>query len=116
VIATLRRRWDLGGPLTGRDAGARELSGILALATPRDPADWPELRPQPVPPYGGRILAPEAAMQGFFKAAFDASLALASQRGLNAPRLAGDESITRGDAAAILDDVVRDMFVRLRRS
>ncbi len=54
------------------------------------------------------------ALQGLSKAAFFAALALASQRGISTPRLDSDASVTLGTAIAILDDVVSDMFVRLR--
>jgi len=47
----LRERWQLGAPLTGRDAVARDLAPVLALDQPRDPAGWPSAIPQPVPPF-----------------------------------------------------------------
>jgi len=37
VIATLRQRWELGPPLTKRDAAAADLSPVFSLDTPRDP-------------------------------------------------------------------------------
>ena len=39
VIRTLRERWSLGGPLTARDAGARDLSPVLSLNVPRPPEE-----------------------------------------------------------------------------
>jgi phospholipase C len=49
LIATLRDRWNLGPPLTARDATAPSIAPVLARATPRPPQDWPEVTPRPVP-------------------------------------------------------------------
>jgi len=53
LIATLRARWNLGPPLTARDATAPSITPVLTRATPRPPEDWPEVTPQlaatPVP-------------------------------------------------------------------
>ena len=51
LIATLRQQWDLGDPLTARDAAARTFSGVLTLDTPRDPDTWPDPKPRPVPEF-----------------------------------------------------------------
>jgi phospholipase C len=54
LIATLRARWQLGPPLTARDATAPSITPVLTRATPRPPEDWPEVAPQlpatPLPP------------------------------------------------------------------
>jgi phospholipase C len=51
LIATLRQRWHLGDPFTGRDAAARSFSHAFTLDQPRDPKSWPMPTPQPVPPF-----------------------------------------------------------------
>ncbi|MGH9047247.1 MAG: alkaline phosphatase family protein [Acidimicrobiales bacterium] len=51
VIATLREAWDLGAPLTARDARARTFHDAFSLDTPREPDSWPEVSPQPVPDF-----------------------------------------------------------------
>jgi phospholipase C len=48
LIATLRARWQLGPPLTARDATAPSVAPVLTRASPRPPEDWPEVTPQPV--------------------------------------------------------------------
>lgn len=48
VIRTLRERWSLGGPLTGRDAIAADLTPLLTRATPRTPEEWPKVAPRPL--------------------------------------------------------------------
>jgi phospholipase C len=51
MIATLRQVWDLGHPMTGRDAVARTFDHVLALDEPRPPAEWPDVTPLPVPAF-----------------------------------------------------------------
>src|SRR5580693_814010 len=51
VIRTLRERWQLGAPLTARDAAALDLAPVLSLDRPREPEDWPDVTPQPVPAF-----------------------------------------------------------------
>jgi phospholipase C len=51
LSATQREQWELGDPLTGRDATARTFSHAFTLDTPRDPDSWPTADPRPVPQY-----------------------------------------------------------------
>jgi phospholipase C len=114
VIATLRRRWNLGPPLTGRDAVAADLSPVFSLDSPRDPDGWPEASPRPVPPFTGQIPAPDAALCGLSKAAFHACAALTTHFGKPSPGLTQDDDLTRANGVALLDDLAGDAFVRLR--
>jgi phospholipase C len=116
VIATLRRRWQLGPPLTARDAAAADLSPVFSLDAPRDPDGWPEVTPRPVPPYTGQIPAPAEALRGLGKAAFHACAALATHRGKPSPGLSLDEDLTRANGVALINDLAGDAFVRLRGS
>jgi len=113
VIATLRKRWQLGDPLTARDAGAADLASVLTRETPRDPQDWPQAVPRLVPPYAGRIPAPEVALRGLGRAGLAACLALVEHLGKPSPQLTSDEDISRADAVALLADLAGDVFVRL---
>lgn len=45
ILRTLRERWDLGPPLTGRDAVAADLGPLLDRPSPRPPEEWPRVRP-----------------------------------------------------------------------
>jgi phospholipase C len=50
VIRTLRSRWPtLGGPLTQRDASARDFTTILSRQTPRPRDEWPQVTPRKIP-------------------------------------------------------------------
>lgn len=113
VIATLRKRWQLGDPLTARDAGAADLAPILTRDTPRDPQDWPQAVPRLVPPYRGKIPAPEAALRGLGRASLAACLALVQHLGQPSPQLTADEDISRADGIALLADLAGNVFVRL---
>jgi phospholipase C len=48
LIRTLRERWGLGPPLTGRDAVAPDLAPILTRKEPRHPEEWPDVAPAPL--------------------------------------------------------------------
>jgi phospholipase C len=49
LIATLRKVWNLGEPLTQRDASARTFDGLFTLEEPRDPQSWATVTALPVP-------------------------------------------------------------------
>jgi phospholipase C len=114
VLATLRKRWQLGAPLTARDAVAADLAPVLALETPRDPADWPEVAPRPVPQFTALVPAPEAALVGLGRAVLHACIALAERGGKSSPTLTQDETISRADGIELILDLAGDAFTRLR--
>ena len=113
VIRTLRDRWQLGPPLTHRDAVAPDLTPVLSLDSPRDPDQWPEPTARPVPPYTGVVPAPGAALVGTAKAALLAAIALARSRGKVTPEVTNEEDIARGDGIALALDLLGDAFPRL---
>jgi phospholipase C len=55
MIRTLRERWNLGAPLTARDATAADIAPVLTRDTPRAQEDWPEVTAQPVPQLDGTL-------------------------------------------------------------
>ena len=68
VIRTLRERWDLGPPLTRRDADAPDLAPILTRDEPRRPEDWPAVHPQPVPEFDEALIPPDKPLSPLGKA------------------------------------------------
>lgn len=50
MIRTLRDWWNLGPPLTRRDADAPSLTSLLNRPTPRDAKDWPAVQPRTTTP------------------------------------------------------------------
>ncbi len=114
LIRTLRARWPLGDPLTNRDAAAADITPVLTLDTPRDPADWPTVTPRPVPPYAGQVPAAGAAARGLCRAAFHACVALAADRGKADKAVTQDEDLSRAKAIELLSDLAPLEFPRLR--
>lgn len=49
LIATLRRRWQLGEAFSRREASARTFDHIFSRSTPRDPQTWTVPQAHPVP-------------------------------------------------------------------
>ncbi|MGH3152152.1 MAG: hypothetical protein ACRDOB_15700, partial [Streptosporangiaceae bacterium] len=112
----LRERWQLGAPLTARDASAPDLAPVLSLEVPRDPENWPAVTPRPVPPFSPARMSPEAKLKGLCKAACFPALALAKNLGLPAPDIDEDEAIARADAVELINDVFGHMFTGLHES
>ena len=85
VLSTLRERWNLGTPLTGRDATARSLRPIFTLDQPRSQQDWPEVLARPVEPMTESLMPLDAPLNGLGKALFAAVLALGKGMGATVP-------------------------------
>jgi phospholipase C len=49
LIATLRKRWNLGEAFSQRDASARTFDHVFTRDTPRGPESWPAFKARPVP-------------------------------------------------------------------
>jgi phospholipase C len=113
VIRTLRHRWSLGSPLTNRDAVAADLSPVLTLDAPRDPDTWPAVTARPVPPFTGKIPAPEQALKGMARASFHAFVALASDKFHADRQVTADEDVTRADAVELVSDLGANAFPHL---
>ena len=56
LIRTLRERFNVGPPLTGRDAIAADIAPILTRDTPRPQEDWPEVTARAVPPMNDPLM------------------------------------------------------------
>ncbi|MEU1188428.1 alkaline phosphatase family protein [Streptomyces sp. NPDC005859] len=114
VIRTLRERWNLGRPLTARDASAPDLSVLLSLDSPRDPQDWPDVAARPVPEFDQALVPPEAPLSPLATAMFHGYLALAEQLGAAVP-VVDDKAPLRGqDATAIVHETAHTLFPGLR--
>jgi phospholipase C len=116
VIRTIRERWQLGAPLTARDAAARDISPVLSLDRPRPPEDWPDVFPRPVPPFDPAQISPDARLRALPKAAFAALLELAKQRAdrvAAAPDPPGVDAL-HADAVTFIVHAFGDLFPGLR--
>ena len=82
--------WDLGEPLTARDAAARTFDGVFTLDTPRDPKTWATPAAGPVPSW---TVDPEVvgrAVSGLGKGVVPGLVAHAKSRGIALPPEAED--------------------------
>lgn len=115
MIATLREQWDLGDPLTGRDAAARTFSGVFTLDKPRDPESWPALDARKSPESHADKLGMFKGISTLGKAAFAGLSAYAIQHKLDIPDLPSDAKaeISPEQAMDILNAVAAQLFPQL---
>jgi phospholipase C len=113
VLQTVRRRWNLGPPLTARDASARDLTPVLTLDQPRPPEEWPNAVPRPVPPFHPEQLPPDADLTALPHAALLGLLELGKTCGLHVPDIAREENVVYGEGLKIVTEVFGDLFPHL---
>jgi len=114
VIRTIRERWSLGAPLTGRDAAARDLSPVFTLDTPRDPQSWPEVSPRPVPAFTQPVVPHEARLRALPRHIVFGLLALGKTLGVDTPEIDKDADISGGEGLEIASDLFGHLFPRLQ--
>jgi phospholipase C len=90
LIATLRKIWDLGEPLTGRDATARTFEQVFSRDQPRDPQTWPDFPAQPVPEWTADPEVIGRAVSGLAKKMIPCLIAHAKEIGVPLPPEAND--------------------------
>ena len=86
MIATLRKVWDLGDPLTARDAAAAPFDHLLSRETPRDPGSWPDVEALPVHQFHMDTVQMGRALSVLGKTAGSGMLEHAKQSGIAIPR------------------------------
>jgi phospholipase C len=114
VIRTIRERWSLGAPLTGRDAAARDLSPVFTLDTPRAPESWPEASPRPVPAFTQPVVPHEARLLALPRHIVFGLLALGKTLGVDTPEIDKDADISGGEGLEIASDLFGHLFPRLQ--
>jgi len=116
VLRTLRERWDLGAPFSGRDAVARDIAPVLSLAEPRDPASWPDVHPLPVPAFDVAAVPLDQPLGPLPKGLFFGLLALGREMGQAVPDITPDDDIKGGEAIDIIMKEFGHMFPGLQPS
>lgn len=116
VIRTMRERWSLGNPLTARDAMAADISPVLSLHQPRPPEQWPDVMPQPVPPFNVALLPPNLPLSVLGKAMFFAILEFEKMLGAKVPAIPKDTDLTGAQAEDIMRNMSLNLFPGLRAS
>jgi phospholipase C len=102
LIATLRKVWDLGEPLTQRDAAARTFEDLFTLDEARDPRTWVTCTALPVPAWHLDDEALGKGLSGLGKSMGHGLLEHAREIGLELPPQL-DEPAAEVTAEAILD-------------
>lgn len=114
VIRTLHERWDLGAPLSARDASAPDLAPLLSRETPRAPEDWPDVAPQAVPEFDQTLVPSDMPLAPLAKAVLHGYLALAKEMGVAVPDLDESAEIKGGEALDLVHETAWDLFPGLR--
>jgi phospholipase C len=115
LIATLRKVWSLGGPLTQRDAAARTFDDVLTLDKPRDPQTWATITALPVPAWHLDEDAVNRGLSGLGKAMGPGIVEHARQLGLELPPHAEDpdRAVTPSAILDLLRQAAWHYFPRL---
>ena len=113
VIRTLRERWDLGEPLTARDADAADIAPVLTLDEPRPPQSWPEVRPRPVPEYDETLIPLNAPLSPLAQALVMGCVALTQQFGQSVPAIVDPAALTGAQGIDIMHEALGSVFPRL---
>ena len=108
MIRTLRERWNLGPPLTRRDATAPDIAPVLTRSAPRPQEDWPDVTPQPVPQLTGTLVAMDQPLPPLGKYLLGVAIALDEHYTGHRPDL--DPATATGQQA---DSYMNDRMARL---
>ena len=115
LISTLRDRWNLGEPFSGRDATRPQLQPDLhARHSHAQQADWPDIIARPVEPMPEPLMPLDAPLNGLGKALFGGLLALGKGMGATVPEVPPDAEITGEEAIAMGQDMLGDLFPAMR--
>ncbi|MEU4671742.1 alkaline phosphatase family protein [Amycolatopsis sp. NPDC023774] len=114
LLATMRRHFNLGRPLSARDAGARSFADIFTLTSPRAQEDWPHVTPRPVPEMPEALAPLDAPLGLLGTSLLHAVLAFAQGLGKTVPDINPDETITGARAIDIAHESLGDLFPAIR--
>ena len=109
LITTLRQRWELGPPLTARDAIAPDIAPILMRDTPRAQEEWPAVTARPVGLVSKLVSAVEHPLSRLEKDLVAEALALEAGSENRAQEV-DVESLRRGEARGHLVRIQGKMF------
>jgi phospholipase C len=116
VIRTMRERWNLGTPLTGRDANAADIAPILTLDQPRAPEDWPEATPRPVPNMDAALLPLDQALSPLAQALVAGCLALARQLGQAVPTIKDPAALNGAEGLELMHETLGHLWPGIRHT
>jgi phospholipase C len=116
MIRTMRERWNLGEPLTARDADAADIGPVLTLDRPRAPQDWPDVAPLPVPAFNETLIPLNQPLTPLAQALVMGCLALAQQLDQTLPPINDAAALNGAEGLAIMHETARQLWQRLQHS
>jgi phospholipase C len=114
LLATMRERFNLGAPITAREASARSFTDIFTLTSPRAQEDWPEIVARPVPELHQSLVPLDAPLGLLGKSLLFAVFAMAEGFGKPVPDLKPEDPITGAQAIAIGHEILGEVFPAMR--
>ena len=114
LLATMRERFNLGAPITAREASARSFTDIFTLSTPRAQEDWPEIIARPVPELHESLVPLDAPLSLLGKSLLFAVFAMAEGFGQPVPDLKPEDPITGAEAIALAHETLGEVFPAMR--
>jgi phospholipase C len=116
MIRTMRERWNLGKPLTARDADAADISPVLTLDQPRAPEDWPDVAPLPMPDFNETLIPLNQPLTPLAQALVMGCVALAQQLGQTVPTIHDPATLNGAEGLAVMHETARQLWPRLQHS
>ena len=116
LIRTMRERWNLGAPLTARDADAADIAPVLTLDQPRAPEDWPDVTARPVPAFDEALIPLDRPLSPLGQAFVAGCLALAKQFGETVPAIKDPAALTGAEGLALVRDAAGHLWPGLNGS
>jgi phospholipase C len=113
VIRTLRERWNLGPPLTARDADAADIGPVLTLDQPRAPEDWPDVAPRSVPTMDQALIPLDEPLSPLAQALVAGCLAMVNQFGESVPTIKDPAALTGAEGLDIIHDAIGHLWPAL---
>lgn len=115
LISTMRERWNLGGPLTARDASAKSFASVNSLSKPRPQEDWPDVIARPVPSGPPSLVPLHAPLGVLGKAMFAGVLSLGKGMGVSVPDIDFQQPMSGSEALHISHEVLGELFPSLHK-
>jgi hypothetical protein len=86
------------------------------MAAPREPEDWPDVSPQPVPDFDGSLIPLDAPLSPMARWLVGGSVELARGLDRSVPEIPNLDDLTGAEGLAIVHESVGHLFPGLRRA
>ncbi len=101
------------GAFSAREAIAPDLTPTLSLDYPRDPQNWPDVHPRPVPDFDVAVCPPDLPARSLARALFFGLLALGKKLSQTVPDIDPDATINGAEGLAMIRGLFGHMFPHL---